>query len=260
MKTQLQKKTLSSLSTGFSGLDVVTLGLKPGLLNVIAGRPGSGKTTFALTVARNVAGAARQVIFFSLEMPGPDLSHRLISAESGIDGHRLFRGILYSDEWSLSIEAANALTKLPLVIDDTGELPIDRLMERARRIKAEKGLALVVADYLQLIRPSRIWETREEEIAEVSRSLKALAKELNVPVLVTSQMYRSAEEEGNSYPSFSDLHESLVIERDADIVIFLWPMDDGSNTMRLIIAKHRQGPTGEIELLFDRKRTRFENP
>lgn len=255
-----QKGTpLPGLSTGFTGVDAVTGGLKQRHLYIIAGRPGSGKTAFVLNIARNVAAVEGQVIFFSLEMSFSELSLRLISAETGIDGHRLSRGILWSEEWPRCGKAVNTLAQLSMEIDDTGGLPIDRLMARARRIKAEEGLVLVIADYLQLIRPFQKWGVREQEVAEVSRSLKALAKELNVPVLATSQLNRAIENRQNKRPTLGDLRESGAIEQDADVIAFLWPVDDSGEDTELIIAKHRQGPTGEVALIFDRKRTQFKD-
>lgn len=260
MEERSQKgNTLIGLSTGLKSLDTVTGGLKPGLLYIVAGRPGTGKTSLILNITRTINSHGGQVIFFSLEMPKQELVFRLLSAETGIDGHRLVRGFLSPKEWSLCAQAADILARLPLKIDDTGGLSIDRLMARARRIKAEKGLALIVADYLQLVSPSQKWGIREQEVAEASRSLKVLAKELNVPVLATSQLNRNIENRQNKRPTLADLRESGAIEQDADLITFLWPVQDGSDTTEMIIAKHRQGPTGEIRLVFDQKRTQFKD-
>jgi len=248
---------LPGLSTGFPGLDTITGGLKSGLLLILAGRPGTGKTALALNISRCVAGAGCRVLFASLEMPGTELSLRLLSAESGIDGHRLSRGMIGPEEWGQSVKAAVAVAKLPMTIDDTGGLPIDRLMARARRLKAEKGLGLIIVDYLQLIRPSQKWNTREQEVAESSRSLKALAKELAVPVIACAQLNRAIESRVVKHHTLADLRESGAIEQDADVIAFLSTADDVGQLVELSIAKHRQGPTGSISLLFDRKRTRF---
>jgi len=246
---------LPGLSTGFATLDASLGGLKKGLFYVFAGRPGMGKTALVLNISRIVAGAGGGVAFFSLEMPGAELSLRLLSSESGIDGHRLSRGLLGPEEWSRNVGAVNTLAKLPLKVDDTGGLPIDRLSARARRIKTESGLALVVVDYLQLVRPSQRWGTREAEVAEVSRCLKALAKELSVPVLAAAQLNRKVEDRADKRPTLADLRESGAIEQDADVIAFLYEGED--DLMNLDISKHRQGPTGGVSLLFDRKRTKF---
>ncbi len=248
--------TIPGLPTGFTTLDALTGGLKSGLLYIVAGRPGSGKTALALNIARTAAGAGGRVLFFSLEMPAAELARRLLSAESKIDGHRLSRGRMGEAEQLRSVHAAAALAKLPLAIDDTGGLQIDRLMGRARRTKAEHGISLIVVDYVQLVRPSQRWGTREAEVAEVSRSLKVLAKELNVPVLACAQLNRAVESRTDKTPTLSDLRESGAIEQDADVIAFISrPGDDGR--VELTIAKHRQGPTGKIVLTFDAKLTRF---
>ncbi|HOI15937.1 MAG TPA: replicative DNA helicase [Geobacteraceae bacterium] len=249
--------TLPGLSTGFPSLDAITGGLKPGLLYVFAGRPGTGKTALALNVSRCAAGSGCRVLFLSLEMPGTELSLRLLSAESGIDGHRLSRGMMGPEEWAQSVKAAVAASALPMTIDDTGGLPIDRLTARARRLKMEKGLSLIVVDYLQLLRPSQKWNTREQEVSEASRSLKALAKELAVPVIACAQLNRAIESRIVKHHTLADLRESGAIEQDADVIAFLSTADDVGELVELSIAKHRQGPTGKISLRFDRKRTRF---
>lgn len=253
-----QGDALAGLSTGLKGLDAITAGLKPGLLYIVAGRPGTGKTAIALNIGRTVAGAGSRVIFFSLEMPGLELSLRLLSSESKVDGHRLARGYLAEVEWSKSVQAADALAKLPLTVDDTGGLQIDRLMARARRTAAERGLALVVVDYLQLVRPSQRWGTREQEVSEVSRSLKALAKELGVPVLAAAQLNRSVENRTDKRPTLADLRESGAIEQDADVIAFISRRE--GEPVELSIAKNRQGPLGKINLEFDPRLTRFSEP
>jgi len=252
-------EALPGLSTGLTGFDALTGGLKPALLYIKAGRPGVGKTAVVVNIARSAAGADGRVVFFSLEMPGSELVQRLLSMETGIDGFRLARGLLSPEEWSRCVRASDALAQLPLVIDDTGGLSIDRLMARARRTKAEKGLALIVVDYLQLVRPSQRWGTREQEVSEVSRSLKALAKELNVPVLATAQLNRGIESRQDKRLNLADLRESGAIEQDADVIAFLQPADDKGDVVELKISKHRQGPTGTVALLFDRKRTQFKD-
>jgi replicative DNA helicase len=250
---------LPGLSTGISGLDTLTGGLRDGRLYILAGRPGSGKTAFTLNVSRKVVGNVFPVDFFSLEMPSMDLSQRLVSSETGIDGHNITRGYLSPDQWKSVTRTTDALAKLPIWIDDTGGLPIDRLMARARRRKIEKGIRLIVVDYLQLVRPSQKWGTREKEVAEVSRSLKVLAKELSVPVLACAQLNRAMETRTTRTPVLSDLRESGAIEQDADVIMFLREAEDDGST-ELTIAKNRQGKTGRIALIFDKARTRFLEP
>ena len=248
--------TLPGLPTGFHGLDALTGGLRPGCLYILAGRPGGGKTALAANIARAVAGDGKRTVFFSLEMPGPELSLRLLSAEADIDGHRLSRGYLGTEQLSRVAAASDALAKMPLTIDDAGGLTIDRLMARARRMKAEHGLALVAVDYLQLVCSSKRWGTREQEVAEVSRSLKALAKELSAPVLACAQLNRAIEARQDKRPTLADLRESGAIEQDADVICFLSGAA-GDETTELTVAKNRQGPTGNLSLLFDRPRTKF---
>jgi replicative DNA helicase len=247
---------LPGLSTGFAGLDTMTGGLKRGLLYDFAGRPGTGKTAIAVQIGRKVAGSGNPVVIFSLEMPSAELSQRLLSAETGIDGHKLSRGYLGADQWQKVAECSGTLAQLPITIDDTGGLPIDRLMARARRLKIEKRIELIIVDYLQLVRPSQRWGTREAEVAEVSRSLKALAKEIDCPVICAAQLNRKIEERTNKTPGLSDLRESGAIEQDADVIIFLREADDGGST-EIAIGKNRQGPTGRVALIFDKARTRF---
>ncbi len=250
--------TLPGLSTGLKGADTLTGGLKPGLLYIVAGRPGTGKTALALNIARTAAGAGGRVVFYSLEMPKEELSIRLLSSESKVDGHRLSRGYMRETEWPRSVHAADTLARLPLTVDDTGGLPIDRLMARARRTTAERGLALVVVDYLQLVRPSQRWGTREQEVAEVSRSLKALAKELSVPVLACAQLNRGIENRTDKRPTLADLRESGAIEQDADVIAFISRRE--GEPVELSVAKNRQGPLGKIELAFDPQLTKFSEP
>ena len=249
---------LAGLPTGFSGLDTLTVGLKPSHLYIFAGRPGSGKTAIALNIARTNAGNGRPVAIFSLEMPSTELSQRLLSSETGIDGNQLARGFFGADQLIAAAKFADSLARLPITIDDTGALPIDRLMARARRLKIEKNIALIIVDYLQLVRPSQRWGTREQEVAEVSRCLKALAKELSVPVLACAQLNRAVEARDNKQPTLADLRESGAIEQDADVIVFLKEAADNGAT-ELTIAKNRQGPTGRLPLIFDKARTQFKD-
>jgi replicative DNA helicase len=247
---------LPGISTGYKHLDTLTGGLKAGGLYIIAGRPGTGKTAIALNITRKGAAAGKPVSFYSLEMPKGELMTRLISAETEIDGHKLSRGYLSPDELHRAALSADTLARLPVIIDDAS-LSVDRIATRARRHKAEGGVDLVVVDYLQLVPPSRRWNTREQEVSEVSRTLKALAKELSVPVLAAAQLNRDIERRNNQTPTLADLRESGAIEQDADVIMFLAPADDHGGT-ELIVAKNRQGPTGAIDLIFSKRITRFK--
>ena len=232
------------------------LGGRSGGLYIVAGRPGSGKTAIALQIGRKVSGSGQPVRINSLEMTSAELSQRLLSDETGIDGHARSRGYLIADQWRSAAVAADSLAKLPMTIDDTGGLPIDRLMARSRRLKIEKGIELIIVDYLQLVRSSQKRGTREAEVADISRSLKSLAKELDVPVLCAAQLNREVEGRRNKTLVLADLRESGAIEQDADVIVFLCEAGvDGST--ELIIGKNRQGPTGKVPLAFDRARTRF---
>ncbi|HOI74799.1 MAG TPA: replicative DNA helicase [Syntrophales bacterium] len=249
---------LPGLSTGLVSLDTLTGGLKRGCSYSFAGRPGTGKSALLGGIARTVAGTGGPVLINSLEMPKDEVSLRFLSAEAKIDGYRLSRGYLKETEWPRIAHATDALAKLPITIDDTAGLPIDRLMARARRIKAESGLALVTVDYLQLVRPSQRWATREAEVAEVSRSLKVLAKELDVPVVSAAQLNRAVESRKDKRPTLADLRESGAIEQDADVIVFL-SANESEETVNLTIAKNRQGPTGKVSLMFNKKLTQFSD-
>lgn len=252
-----QGGTLPGHSTGFASLDSMIGGLKQNLFYILGGRPGDGKTAIALNIARTVSVSGEHIAFFSLEMPRNELVLRLLSGEADVDGHRLARGFIGDTELQRIVSAADIIAKLPLTIDDTGGLPIDRLMARARRIKTERGLGAIFIDYLQLVRPSQKWNSREQEVSEVSRSLKALAKELSVPVIALSQLNRGSVDRPRKTPSLADLRESGALEQDADVITFLSSADD-DGTLDLTIAKNRQGPTGQIQMIFDKSRTKFK--
>ena len=188
-------------------------------------------------------------------MPSIELTNRLLSAETGVDGHKITRGYFTNADLAKLAAAADNVARLPLYVDDAN-LPIDRIAARSRRIKADRGLDVIFIDYLQLVAPSHRWNTREQEVSEVSRSLKALAKELNVPVIAGAQLNRAIETRAEKKPTLADLRESGAIEQDADAVLFLSPTNEKGAT-DLIIAKHRQGPTGAVKLFFNKKITRF---
>ena len=264
-----QDSGITGLPTGFIDFDDQTSGLQPADLVIIAGRPSMGKTTFAMNIAENAAIHSKQpVAVFSMEMPADSLAMRMLSSLGRIDQHRLRTGRLNDDDWPRLTSAIALLNEAPLFIDDTGGLTPSELRARARRLKREHGLSLIIVDYLQLMSGSangRQAENRTNEISEISRSLKALAKELNVPVIALSQLNRSLEQRPNKRPVMSDLRESGAIEQDADIIVFIY-RDEVYNEdsaekgkAEIIISKQRNGPIGTVALTFQGKYTRFEN-
>lgn len=274
-KAQENEGELSGLSTGFIALDRHTAGFQPGTLIILAARPAMGKTAFALSIARNMAMTFRyNVAFFSLEMTAVELVQRLISSESGISGERLKKGekLSQADKENL-LQKAQELSNANIFIDDTPQLTIFELRAKCRRIKQSKGLDMVFIDYLQLMQGNTENNkngNREQEISYISRQLKALSKELEVPVFALSQLSRSVETRGGSkIPQLSDLRESGAIEQDADIVMFIYrpeyygiTEDDGGSTIGkadIILAKHRSGAVGNIRLRFISKYAKFEN-
>jgi replicative DNA helicase len=259
-----RKEDITGLATGFTELDRRTAGLQRGDFVIIAGRPSTGKTAFALNIAGHVAVQLRQpALIFSLEMSKEQLVQRLICAEARVDSQKVRSGFLQPPEWRRIIDAAGRLSEAPLFIDDTAILSVLEARAKARRIQAEHGLQLVVIDYLQLMQGRYRSENRQQEIAEISRSLKALAKELEVPVVALSQLSRAVEARGDALPRLSDLRESGALEQDADLIMFLarkesTPEGEPGAT-DLVIGKHRNGPTGKLELVFNAQFTRFDN-
>ncbi|MFQ6045488.1 MAG: replicative DNA helicase [Gemmatimonadales bacterium] len=265
-------ETIRGVPSGFADLDGKTNGFQPSDLIIVAARPSMGKTAFCLNVAVNAALEANlPTAIFSLEMSQDQLMERLIAAESFVDLHRLRSGKLRDDDYPKMSRAAGLLGTAPLWIDDTPALTLLELRSKARRLKAEHNIGLFVLDYLQLLRgPSRA-ESRQEEISFISRSLKALARELETPFIALSQLSRAPEQRGGDRrPQLSDLRDSGAIEQDADLVLFIYraemyaslmERDDGSleGVAELILAKHRNGPTGTIKLAFHKQYTRFEN-
>ncbi len=261
------KGGLTGIATGFKDLDNLTSGLQKSDLILVAARPSMGKTAFTLNIASNVAVYGKEpVAFFSLEMSKEQLVQRMLCAEGGIDSQRLRVGDLNDEDWQKLVNAADRLAQAPIFIDDTAGISVMELRSKARRIKAEHGLSLIVIDYLQLMqgKPSKnSSDNRQQEISEISRSLKALARELDVPVIALSQLSRSVESRQVKKPMLSDLRESGSLEQDADIVMFLYREDyydkqtDKQNVTNLIIAKHRNGPIGDIELFFIKQFTKF---
>lgn len=254
------------IPTGFFDLDKMLGGLQKSDLIIIAARPGVGKTSLMLNVALNAARKYHQrVAIFTLEMSNEQIVQRLVSGETSIDSQRLRSGELDADEWGLFVQATSALSETSIYVDDTPSISALQLRTKARRLYAEFGLDLIIIDYLQLMTGDNRSENRVQEISYLSRALKALARELNVPVLVASQLSRAVEQRSDKKPVLSDLRESGSIEQDADIVMFIYREDvydensPRKNIAELLIAKHRNGPTGSIELYFERNLTQFRN-
>jgi len=264
-----RKEKITGLPTGFKKLDKMTAGLKPGELIIIAGRPGMGKTALAMNIALH-ACAARDVpvCVFNLEMAKEELARRLLCSEGRVDGGRLRSGMLSREDWTRLTSAAGTLTNMKLFIDDTTALSIMEMRGKARRLKSEHGLGLVIVDYLQLMRAGTKVESREKEVSEISRSLKALAKELSIPVVALSQLNRGVETRAgkDKRPQLADLRESGAIEQDADVILFVFREEfyDRDNPelrgiAELIIGKQRAGPVGTVKCRFFHEYTRFEN-
>jgi len=258
----------TGVPTGFSGLDELLLGWQPSNLIVVAARPGQGKTAFALGTATHAAAArGRPVVFFSLEMGCLELTQRILSAEAGVDSRRLRTGRIPEADWSKLSTAVARLAEAPLFIDDNPHLTVMDMRATCRRLTAAHGdLGLVVVDYLQLMSTGRRAENRQVEVAELSRGLKVLARDLDVPVLALSQLNRALEYRADKRPLLADLRESGALEQDADVVAFIYrddayhPDRADKGTAELIIAKHRNGPTGTIRLAFLDHLTRFVDP
>ncbi len=252
--------------TGFTDFDDMTSGLQRSDLVIVAGRPSMGKTTFAMNIAENAAIKHKvPVAVFSMEMPGEQLAMRMMSSLGRIDQHRVRTGKLEDDDWPRLTSAVGILAEAPIFIDDTPGLTPTELQARARRLKREHDLGMIVLDYLQLMQVPGNKENRATEISEISRSLKSLAKELNVPVIALSQLNRGLEQRPNKRPVMSDLRESGAIEQDADVIVFIYrdevynedSPDKGS--AEIIIGKQRNGPIGTVRLTFLGQYTRFEN-
>ena len=261
-----QDNPITGLPSGFNDFDDMTSGLQPSDLIIVAGRPSMGKTTFAMNVAENVAiKTDMPVAIFSMEMPGEQLAMRLLSSLGRIDQHRIRTGKLDDDDWPRLTSAVGLLAEAKMFIDDTPALSPNELRARSRRLAREHGLGLIVIDYLQLMQVSGSRENRVNEISEISRNLKGLAKELNVPVIALSQLNRSLEQRPNKRPVMSDLRESGAIEQDADVIVFIYRDEvynedsQDKGTAEIIIGKQRNGPIGTLRLTFLGQYTRFEN-
>ena len=261
------KQMITGVPTGFTDLDRMTSGFQPGDLVILAARPSMGKTALALNFAEYVALKKEQPVgIFSLEMSRQQLLMRFLCAESLVDAHKVRTGYIGKDDFRQLIDALAAVTRAPLFIDDSSALTIMEMRAKARRLKAERGLSLLIVDYLQLMSGIGRVENRVQEISGISRGLKALAKELEIPVVALSQLSRAPEQrQGDHRPQLSDLRESGSIEQDADVVMFIFreevyrPDEENAGKADLIIAKQRNGPIGVVKLAFLRQFTKFEN-
>ena len=265
-KRSENKGGLTGLTTGFIDLDRKTSGMQKADLVLLAARPSMGKTALMVNIATNAAlKAGASVAMFSLEMSRNQLSQRILSSLSHVDLMKIISGDLTTEEWSKAIETMTYMNEMAIYIDDTAGITPLEVKAKCRRLKAEKGLDLVVIDYLQLMEVGGRAESRQQEISAISRQLKGIAKELDVPVIALSQLSRAPEMRADHRPILSDLRESGAIEQDADIVMFLYrdeyynPDTEKQGLGELIIAKHRNGPTGTVELLFKGEYTKFVN-
>ena len=258
---------VTGVPTGFERFDFYTSGLQPSDLIVIAGRPSMGKTALALNVGYNAAQRTKKgVAIFSLEMSKPQLGVRLLGFDSGIDSAKLRTGFLRDKEWNTLTDSANRLSELPIFIDDSSSISVLEMKAKCRRLKKGRSLGLVIVDYMQLIQGRSSAESRQLEMSEISRSLKALAKDLNVPVVALSQLNRKVEDRPNRRPQLADLRESGAIEQDADVIAFIYRDEvyhpdtvENKNIAEINVAKQRNGPTGYFKLTFQKEITRFRN-
>jgi replicative DNA helicase len=264
-----RKAPVTGLETGFVDLDRITAGLHPSDLIIVAARPGLGKTSLCLNIAEHVAIRKHKTVgIFSLEMSKEQLVKRLLCSEARIDAHRISTGFLNKEDWNRLSRASNDLSETRIFIDDSATVTVTELRTKARRLSLEHGLHLLIVDYLQLMSGSgQRYENRTQEISLISRGLKAIAKELNIPVIAVSQLSRAVESRSGEHrrPQLSDLRESGSIEQDADVVMFIYredmvnPTEDNSGLAELIIGKQRNGPTGSVQLAFSRQFTKFDS-
>ncbi len=256
---------ISGLSTGFKDLDMQTNGFQPSELVIIAARPSMGKTAFVCNIAEWVAGAGETAtVIFSLEQSKLELAERFLCIRAKLDGHRLRKGLLEPDERHALLEASSELSRLPLFIDDSPGRTVAQISAICRRLKRRNNLGLVIIDYLQLIEPEDKRANREQQIAQITRRLKGIAKENGVPLIALSQLNRGVELREDKRPRLADLRESGAIEQDADIVMFLhrpeaYNPEDRPGLAEVIVAKHRSGPTGIVSLQWRRESMRFDN-
>src|SRR5437868_571246 len=266
-------KTVTGVASGFNELDELTSGFQPADLVIVAARPSMGKTALTLNIAQHAAIEDNvPVAFFSLEMSKESLVQRMLTSEARVDSQRLRRGMLRDDDFPRLARAAGILSSAPIWIDDSPGITLLEMRSKARRLRADAAVGLIIVDYLQLMQGPTSAENRQQEVSMISRGLKALAKELNVPVVALSQLSRAPEQRTGEHkkPQLSDLRESGAIEQDADVIMFLYrqemydgPVDNNGNSLEgkaeLIVGKQRNGPTGNVNLYFQKQYTRFEN-
>lgn len=262
------KALITGVPSGFSDLDHLTSGFQKSDLVIIAARPSMGKTALALNIARNAAvDAGVPTVIFSLEMSKEQLVQRMLCTEAKVDSFRIRSGFLSKDDWMQYTDAAGVITEAPIYIDDSPNITAMSIRAKARRLKREKDIGMIIIDYLQLMKGPVMAERRDLEISEISRSLKALAKELDLPVIALSQLNRKLEERSDKRPQLSDLRESGALEQDADLVAFIYrdevynkdELNPQKNKAEILLKKQRNGPTGDITLTYINTCTRFEN-
>ncbi len=266
-KIYKNKESTTGISSGFYALDKMTSGFQPSDLIIVAGRPSMGKTAFSLNMASFIAIDKKiPIAFFSLEMSKEQLVYRLLSSFTGIGSKQLRTGYIAKNQWPKISQAAGVLADGKLFIDDTPAMTILEIRAKARRLKAQENIQMLMIDYLQLIRGFENRDSREREISEISRSLKNLARELKIPVIALSQLNRGVEMRSDKRPQLSDLRESGAIEQDADVILFIYRdevynknKEENKGLAEIIIGKQRNGPTGSLELLFDKDTTTFKN-
>jgi replicative DNA helicase len=270
-KLQQHKGTVTGVPTGFVDLDEMTSGLQPSDLVLVAARPSMGKTSFVLNIAQHIGTSTDMTVgFFSLEMSKEQLFMRMLTSEARIDAHRFRTGYLNEKDYGRLSHALGTLAEARVFIDDTASIGVLEMRAKARRLKAEHGLHLLIIDYIQLMQGRGRFESRQAEIASISRSLKGLAKELSVPIVALSQLSRASETRADHRPQLSDLRESGALEQDADVVMFIYREEqyrdadgnanqDAEGTAEIIIGKQRNGPVGTAKLAFIKEHTRFEN-
>src|SRR5687768_10628787 len=270
-KLQQTKGLVTGVPTGFIDLDEMTSGLQPSDLVLVAARPSMGKTSFVLNIAQHIGTSTDMTVgFFSLEMSKEQLFMRMLTSEARIDAHRFRSGFLNEKDYGRLSHALGTLAEAKVFIDDAASIGVLEMRAKARRLKAEHGLNLLVIDYLQLMQGRGRFESRQQEVSSISRSLKGLAKELNVPIVALSQLSRASETRADHRPQLSDLRESGALEQDADVVMFIYreeqyrdadgqPNQDAEGVAEIIIGKQRNGPVGTAKLAFIKEHTRFEN-
>lgn len=262
-----KREHVTGLATGFHEFDLKTAGLHPADLLIVAGRPSMGKSALAACMAEYIgADLKKGVAIFSLEMSKESLVQRFLCSRARVDAQKVRTGYLSHEDWPKLTAAAGQLSEAPIFIDDTPAITVLELRAKARRLKSQFDIQLIIVDYLQLMRGGSRMESRQQEISEISRGLKAVARELGVPVMAISQLSRAVESRTGNRPMLSDLRESGAIEQDADVVVFVFreeyynPTEENRNKAEVIIAKQRNGPVGTMEMVFIKEWTRFENP